>query len=169
MRINFPVVCPFFFVLFTCLFWSGVQAEPVANPPAFNHAAENAEINRADYISLIPDKEMVGIPVYPGAVWVSNFDAEGWLPSIQLVSDHDSEKVIEWYREVLQGWAWNEPMKLFYASKDEYDFSMMGQVEAVSVLDEAGAALDLAYYHVPMVKSRIQISYAPKKPPASSR
>ena len=162
MNLRFSSVFVFLIVLVSCLAWTSVQAEPVAMPPDFNHAAEKAEINRADIISVIPDKEIVGIPVYPGAVWVSNFEAEGWLPSIQLVSDHESEKIIEWYREVLQDWAWNEPMKLFYASKDEYKFSMMGQVEAVSILDEASEALDLVYYHVPKVKSRIQISYARK-------
>ena len=111
----------------------------------------------------IPDKQEVGVPIYPGAMYVSHMDTGSgdMLPSLNLVASDPPERVRAWYRGTLEGWSYSDTFQLFYKGEGEISLSDLMQTESVNVSAEEGQALDLMFSDVPDVKSRIQITYTP--------
>ena len=55
----------------------------------------------ADMKKDVPPKELVGIPAYPGSLFVMAEGDENELTMVQLISKDSPEKVVAWYKKQL--------------------------------------------------------------------
>jgi len=90
---------------------------PRANvPPGMEESFLGESIRDA----AIPPAPAVGVPAYPGAVVIRSFavtappkDYTG-LPVIELITDADYDKVVDFYRQALPTWGRAELMSAYY-------------------------------------------------------
>lgn len=114
----------------------------------------------SDMKSEIPSKETVGLPIYPGSVYTTEFLMEGMPNTVVMASQDPMEEIKEWYSKQ-EELTWSDMMQMFYVG-DEY---VMMQSEAVMLMDisedpqvsAGGLAFDMTG-----MKTQISISYNPK-------
>jgi hypothetical protein len=108
----------------------------------------------------IPDKKVVSIPAYPGSQIIQTSEkTDDMLPSIRLVSDDSTKKVIEFYKNELTDWKYEDfyGVHMFWESEDKMK-AMMGQEPVVQVESN-----EKFIHLVPSAKTTILIGYSPKK------
>jgi hypothetical protein len=84
------------------------RAEPYA-PKAETNPGMTSYSQQVVGAAKVPEKEVVGLPAYPGAVVISTHSGgelagHRLLPYIQLLSKAPPEKVLEWYRKKISSW-----------------------------------------------------------------
>lgn len=108
----------------------------------------------------VPSKDTVGIPVFPGSFYCSEFSGEGMLPAVILASDQPVSAIKEWYLGQ-EGLNWSDMWGMFYVG-EEY---VMMKSESVLLQDisedpqlcACGMAFDMTG-----MKTQFTISYKPK-------
>lgn len=168
---RFAVVCSLLFLLGL---GSTTSAEPLAPLGKYSKKGLMAlELNKdmtiEDVRKTIPSKERVGIPVYPGAIFVSAFAGaegfEGIPPFVNLISNDPPEKVKAWYAKNLSGWTYDDKwLQVFHDGPDGAGVEDLtsGKYQQVRVEEEYGGSSDLMYMDEPDVKTLIVIQYKPK-------
>lgn len=145
---------------------SGVLAEPVAPIAQLNDSGkamlELQGKTEKDLVNSIPSKEGVGVPIYPGAMFLSALSgSEGMLPGLNLVSEEPLEKVKMWYEKHLEGWSYSDMMMLYHEGTGKLSFADAMKTPTVNVIALEPDAFDLMIFDVPNGKTRIQITYRP--------
>lgn len=93
------------FLLLIVVWTVSALAEPIA--PLATLSASGKQIfeaegtTEADMKKDVPPKELVGIPAYPGSLFVMAEGDENELTMVQLISKDNPEKVIAWYKKQL--------------------------------------------------------------------
>ena len=70
--------------------------------------------------SIIPSRERVGIPAYPGAVVIRTYAIDqrppkyDGLPIVELISADDYQKVVDYYKKELPKWRNAELLSAYY-------------------------------------------------------
>lgn len=141
----------------------GLSAEPVAPLPDFNDASKDMGLDPSKVRDSIPTKASVGVPIYPGAFYLSVFPIEGMYPTVNLVTEDSLEDVREWYEKNLDGWTYDEMFELFAEGDSGFDFTKMGSMQTITLLKQDVVAMDMMFYDLPEITTRIQISYKPKE------
>jgi hypothetical protein len=135
--------------------------------------------NREMWVNLVqqwvvPSKEEVGIPAYPGAVIVAlkdkswmevNGEKSDTLPAITLATMDEPAVVTAFYKDNLSGWKHKNQMDMFdifWTGKDE--FNNMDMTEAATtpnlvIMQAFSAQTDF----LPGAKTAITIVYSPEK------
>lgn len=123
---------------------------------------------------VVPSKEEVGIPAYPGSVIValknkSWMEANGvrmdTLPAITLATEDDPAKVTAFYKEKLAGWKYKNQMNMFdifWTGKDEFnnmDVTDSATTPNLVVMEAFSAQTDF----LPDAKTAITIVYKSTK------
>lgn len=158
-----------------CLFVSVSEfslAEPIAPPCKMNKAGldmirksgkDPARVHEQT-LEKIPSRASWHLPVYPGAHFASRVDGnESMFPSINLVSADPPEEVRAWYRQQLKGWSFDGMYQIFHEKKGKIDLGEMYTTQNINVMAENGDGMDLMFFDVSDVKTRIQIMYDPAK------
>lgn len=123
---------------------------------------------------VVPSKEEVGIPAYPGSVIVALKD-KSWmeangermetLPAITLATKDEPEKVTAFYKEKLADWKYKNQMDMFdifWTGKDEFDNMDMTESATtpnIVIMQAFSAQTDF----LPGAKTVITIVYNPVK------
>jgi len=136
--------------------------------------------NRDMWVNLIkqwvvPSKEEVGIPAYPGSVIVALKEKKGWmevngekmdtLPAITLATKDEPAKVAAFYKEKLADWKHKNQMDMFdifWTGKDEFnnmDITESATTPNVVIMGAFSAQTDF----LPGAKTAITIVYKPVK------
>ncbi len=124
---------------------------------------------------VVPSKEEVGIPAYPGAVIVALKDEKGWmeangekmdmLPAITLATKDEPAEVTAFYKEKLADWKHKNQMNMFdifWTGKD--DFNNMDVTESATTPNLViMAAFSAQTDFLPGAKTAITIVYKPVK------
>jgi len=125
--------------------------------------------------SKVPDKSSVGIPPYPGAKILQTMDKSEMvvndekiktLPYIKLLSTDPVEKVIDWYKDHLKGYTYEDVFGvswIFWKGHKKFnglDMRFFTTIENVRV-SEAIAAM-IYGENMKGSKSIIEIYYEPK-------
>ena len=121
---------------------------------------------------VIPSKEEVGIPAYPGSVIVA-LKEKGWmeangekmdtLPAITLATADEPAKVAAFYKEKLADWKHKNQMgmfDIFWTGKDEFnnmDVTESATTPNVVIMEAFSAQTDF----LPGAKTAITIVYKP--------
>ncbi|RMI03517.1 MAG: hypothetical protein D6681_09765, partial [Calditrichaeota bacterium] len=121
----------------------------------------------------VPDKSVVGIPPYPGAVVLQTRGAgemkvngKPYLPYIKLLTADSIDKVVSWYKAKLPSWQYQKVdfmgavFHRFWKVKGNYepmDMDAMGTIPNVVISDGKQHADDY-----PAVKTMIEITYQPE-------
>lgn len=118
-----------------------------------------------DRMRSVPSAKEVDVPTYPGAVIVSVVKDESGqlLPGINLASTDPPEKVREWYKKRLHGWRWSDKSRLFHQFDGEPNGMQLMTTPIINILAMEARSLDMTFLDVPGAKTRIQITYKPKK------
>lgn len=172
----------FFTFLASCAFAiSGFQEyfeddpfAPVVEPP------ENIE-NREMWLRLIDRWEVptigkVGIPPYPDAYIVQVQEASAitvnnkvikTLPTITLATVDQPEKVVNFYKEKLKGWNYSNDFmsRSFWKDDDRFDPLDLRKTSTTPNLIIYDIGEDMPEVLLPKARSRIKITYKPKKSP----
>lgn len=100
-------------------------------------------MSKQQWISHLPSKAELGVPVYPGAVIVSSQqgysdNGENLLPELVLVTSDPLKKVEAWYANKLKGWnhisnydAFLPPHKNVDVMSDKFDATPHVQLEKI--------------------------------------
>lgn len=123
---------------------------------------------------VVPSKEEVGIPAYPGSVIVALKD-KSWmeangekmdtLPAITLATKDEPAKVTAFYKENLADWKYKNQMNMFdifWTGKDEFnnmDITEAAIIPNLVVMEAFSAQTDF----LPGAKTAITIVYTPVK------
>jgi hypothetical protein len=123
---------------------------------------------------VVPSKEEVGIPAYPGSVIVALKD-KSWmevngekmetLPTISLATKDEMAKVTAFYKKNLSDWKYKNQMNMFdifWTGKDEFnnmDISEAATIPNLIVMEAFSAQTDF----LPGAKTTITIVYKPVK------
>jgi hypothetical protein len=123
---------------------------------------------------VVPSKEEVGIPAYPGSVIVALKD-KGWmeannekmdtLPAITLATEDEPAKVTAFYKEKLVDWKHKNQMNMFdifWTGKDEFnnmDVTESSTTPNLVIMGAFSAQTDF----LPGAKTAITIVYNPVK------
>ena len=123
---------------------------------------------------VIPTKEEVGIPAYPGSVIVA-LKEKGWmeangekmdtLPAITLATADEKENVTAFYKENLKDWKHKNQMgmfDIFWTGKDEFnsmDITESATIPNMAIMEAMSAQTDF----MPGAKTAITIVYKPVK------
>ncbi len=123
---------------------------------------------------VVPSKEEVGIPAYPGSVIVA-LKEKGWmeangekmdtLPAITLATKDEPAKVTAFYKEQLSGWKYKNQMNMFdifWTGKDEFnnmDITEAAIIPNMVIMEAFSAQTDF----LPGAKTAITIVYKPVK------
>lgn len=123
---------------------------------------------------IVPSKEEVGIPSYPGSVIVA-LKEKGWmeangekmdtLPSLILATADEMEKVTAFYKENLKDWKHKNQMgmfDIFWTGKDDFnnmDITESATIPNMVIMEAMSAQTDF----VPDAKTAITIVYKPMK------
>lgn len=123
---------------------------------------------------VVPTKEEVGIPAYPGSVIVAlkgkswmeaNGEKMDTLPAITLATADDMEKVTAFYKEKLKDWMYKNQMgmfDIFWTGKDEFnnmDITESATIPNMVIMKAMSGQTDF----VPDAKTAITIVYKPVK------
>jgi len=162
-------------VLSLCLLISvseSALAEPIAQPCKMSKAGldvikksgKDPAQAHEQTLKQIPSRDSWHLPVYPGAQFASRVDgSDAMFPSINLVSGDPPEMVRAWYREQLKGWRFDAMYQIFHEKQGKIDLGEMYSTQNINVMEENGDGMDLMFFDVPNVKTRIQIMYDPAK------
>ena len=97
-----------------------MAAEPYAARPTIPADITESYLVKAARDSVIPGRERVGIPVYPGAVIIRTYAVdqrppkyEG-LPIVELISIDDYQAVIDFYKKQIPDWRNAELFSAYY-------------------------------------------------------
>ncbi len=123
---------------------------------------------------VVPSKEEVGIPAYPGSVIVA-LKEKGWmeangekmdtLPAITLATSDEPAKVAAFYKEKLADWKHENQMgmfDIFWTGKDEFnnmDVAESATTPNLLVMGAISAQTDF----MPKAKTAITIVYEPAR------
>ena len=122
----------------------------------------------------VPDKDVIGIPAYPGAFIVAMMDGQVMevnddtittFPSLTIATSDDKAKVTAFYKEHLKDWKYKnafEMFDIFWIGVDEFNNMDMTQAmttENLVVFD----AMEGEPNFMPEAKTAITIVYKPKK------
>jgi hypothetical protein len=123
---------------------------------------------------VVPSKEEVGIPAYPGSVIVALKD-KSWmeangekmetLPAITLATTDEPAKVTAFYKEKLADWKYKNEMNMFdifWTGKDEFnnmDITEASTLPNLIIMAAFSAQTDF----LPGAKTAITIVYKPVK------
>ena len=144
---------------------TAIAAEPVAGLPELNHVGEqmlaSQEQTAADLIARIPSREMVGIAVYPGALYTGEIEGTGILPSVVLASAEPIEKVKAWY-DNQPGFTYEETLNLFYLG-DEYVMMETESVFLQDISENPQASAGALMFNMADMKTQMTISFKPKE------
>lgn len=151
-----------------------VAATPVA--PMLELTADGRKFIKSqgktpeDSAATIPAKESIGLPIYPGAYFVSHLKNVGsndtLLAALNLVAEDPPEQIEAWYRKNLSDWSYSDTFALFYKGQGKIDMGSLMEMPTITITDEADPALqgfDLMFYESQKIKSRIIIRYVPGK------
>lgn len=123
---------------------------------------------------VVPAKEEVGIPAYPGAVIVAlkgkswmeaNGEKMDTLPAITLATMDEPAKVTAFYKEKLANWKYKNQMNMFdifWTGKDEFnnmDITESATTPNLIIMGAFSAQTDF----LPGAKTAITIVYEPVK------
>jgi hypothetical protein len=123
---------------------------------------------------VVPSKEEVGIPAYPGSVIVALKD-KSWmevngekmdtLPAITLATKDEPAKVTAFYKEKISDWKHKNQMNMFdifWTGKDEFnnmDINEAATIPNLIIMEAFSAQTDF----LPGAKTTITIVYKPVK------
>jgi hypothetical protein len=123
---------------------------------------------------VVPSKEEVGIPAYPGAVIVA-LKEKGWMeangekmdtfPAITLATEDELAKVTAFYKEKLADWKYKNQMNMFdifWTGKDEFnnmDITEGATTPNLIIMEAFSTQTDF----LPDAKTAITIVYKPVK------
>ena len=154
---------------------TALAAEPFAPKVDLPKKMENRDM-WANMIKnwIVPGKEEVGIPAYPGSVIVALKDT-GWmevngekmdtLPAITLATEDELAKVTAFYKEKLADWKYKNQMNMFdifWTGKDEFnnmDITEAATIPNLIIMGAFSAQTDF----LPGAKTAITIVYKPVK------
>lgn len=149
------------------------RAAPIAPLPQLSASGQRLMHaigqTRVDLEQSIPSKAVVGVPAYPGAYFVSSDDGNDgterpMLPTVTLVSSDPPGKINAWYQHHLVGWSWDPNYEAFFQGAHGLtDVRKLFTTPHVSV-QPASPSPDAALYHLPNMRSRIEIAYRPISP-----
>jgi hypothetical protein len=123
---------------------------------------------------IVPSKEEVGIPAYPGAVIVAlkeqswmeaNGEKMDTLPAITLASSDEMTDVTAFYKEKLADWKYKNSygmFEIFWSGKDDFnnmDVRESATIPNLIIMEAMSAHTDFA----PDAKTAITIVYKPVK------
>ena len=161
---NFRIIILICAIATLALVSSAANAEPIGDLPPLSDYSKQVMAGQGksvqDMKDAIPSKEMVGIPVFPGALYCTEMTAEGMLPTVVLASEEPVGDVKTWYLEQ-EGLTWSEQWGMFYVG-DEY---VMMQSEAVllqDISDDPQASACGMAFDMKGMKTQFSISYEPK-------
>lgn len=149
--------------------------EPFAPKIKLPEKMENRDI-WVDMVNgwTVPSKEVVGLPVYPGAFIVAlmdggpmevNDDTLMMLPSITMATVDDQAKVVSFYKEQLKDWKYKnsfDMFDIFWDGPDEFNNLDMTQGMTIPNIVVFGATEGEPNF-MPEAKTAITIVYKPKK------
>jgi hypothetical protein len=123
---------------------------------------------------VVPGKQEVGIPAYPGSVIVALKD-KSWmeangekmdtLPAITLATSDEMAKITAFYKEKLKDWKYKNQMgmfDIFWTGKDKFnnmDITEAATIPNLSIMEAISAQTDF----VTDAKTAITIVYKPVK------
>jgi len=123
---------------------------------------------------VIPSKEEVGIPAYPGSVIVAlkgkswmeaNGEKMDTLPAITLATKDEPAKVAAYYKEKLSDWKYKNQMSMFdifWTGKEEFnnmDITEAATIPNLVIMEAFSAQTDF----LPGAKTAITLVYKPTK------
>ena len=123
---------------------------------------------------VVPSKEEVGIPAYPGSVIVAlkgkswmeaNGEKMDTLPTITLATADEMAKVTAFYKEKLADWKYKNSygmFDIFWTDKDDFnnmDITEAATIPNMSIMEAMSAQTDF----LPNAKTAITIVYKPVK------
>lgn len=97
-----------------------LAGEPFAQKAQVPEDLGNAYLATSARDAVIPDKERVGIPAYPGAVVIRTYavdvrpPAYEGLPIVEMISTDDYQTVIDYYKKLLAQWGQAEMLSAYY-------------------------------------------------------
>jgi hypothetical protein len=121
---------------------------------------------------VVPSKEEVGFPAYPGSVivalkgksWMeSNGERMETLPTLTLATKDEPEKITAFYKEKLSDWKYKNQMSMFdifWTGKDEFnnmDINEAATISNIIIMEAFSAQTDF----LPGAKTAITIVYKP--------
>jgi len=121
---------------------------------------------------IVPSKEEVGIPAYPGSVIVAlkgkswmeaNGEKMDTLPAITLATSDEMAKVTAFYKEELKEWKYKNQMGMFdicWTGKEDFnnmDITEAATIPNLSIMKAMSAQTDF----LPDAKTVITIVYKP--------
>jgi hypothetical protein len=123
---------------------------------------------------VVPSKEEVGIPAYPGSVVVA-LQGKSWmeangikmdtLPAITLATSDEMAKVTAFYKEKLKDWKYKNQMgmfDIFWTGKDDFnnmDITEAATIPNLSIMEAMSTQTDF----MPDAKTAITIVFNPAK------
>lgn len=152
---------------------TALAAEPFAPKVDLPKNLENRDM-WVDVIKnwVVPSKEEVGIPAYPGSVIVALKD-KSWmeangekmdtLPAITLATKDEPAKVTAFYKKKLADWKYKNQMNMFdifWTGKDEFnnmDITEVAIIPNLIIMEAFSAQTDF----LPGAKTGITIVYKP--------
>jgi hypothetical protein len=151
-------------VVFITLIPGFASAEPIGDVPELNHAGAQVLAasgkSRADIVNEVPSREMVGLPIYPGALYTGSMTADGMLPSAIMVSGDSVEKVKEWYMSQAD-LSYNETSDIFHAG-DEYKMMKSESIMLQDISADPQASFSGMAFDMKGMKTQFTVSYKPK-------
>lgn len=98
--------------------------EPFAKRAQVPSELKDAYLATSAREAVIPDKQRVGIPSYPGAVVIRTYAVdvrppvyEG-LPIVEMISSDDYQAVVDYYKKELPQWGQGEMLSAYYFAQN---------------------------------------------------
>ena len=94
--------------------------EPFANKAQVPADIGDSYLAKSARDAVIPGKERVGIPSYPGAVVIRTYavdvrpPAYEGLPVVEMISSDDYQTVVDYYKKQLPQWGQGEMLSAYY-------------------------------------------------------
>jgi len=137
------------------------NAEPVGELPPLSDLSKQVMASQGksvqDMKDAIPSKEMVGVPIFPGALYCTEMTAEGMLPTVVLASKEPIGDIKAWYLEQ-EGLTWSDQWELFYVG-DEYVMLQSESVLLQDISEDPQASACGMMFDMKGMKTQLSISY----------
>lgn len=139
-------------------------AEPVGDVLPFNDSGQAmmsmSGKSLEDVKAAIPSRESVGLPIYPGSVYTSQYEGDGMLPGLVMASSDPIDEVTSWY-QAQDGLTWSEQWGLFHAG-DNYEMMKTESVYLQDISADPSVSAGGLVFDMRGMKTQITISYEPK-------